>query len=256
MPSKPMPEKTNNDGWIAATWPAPDHIHAGTTTRRGGISKPPYATFNLADHVGDDQKNVSTNRELLRKQLNLPAEPCWLQQIHGNRVITAQTAEPTVPADGVLTDQANTVCAVLTADCLPLLLCDTQGTQIAAIHVGWKGFSNDIIANAVEMFSVKREHIMAWLGPCISANQYEIGYEVRDACLKICRVAEHAFTPGRNGHWFADLYRLVRCQLGHLGIENIHGGDYCTYGDAHLFFSHRRDGVTGRMASLIWMDSF
>ncbi|MBI4006186.1 MAG: peptidoglycan editing factor PgeF [Gammaproteobacteria bacterium] len=250
-----MSEKTDKIGWIPAKCPVPDNVHAGTTTRMGGMSDPPYDTFNLAEHVGDNPKSISHNRELLRKQLNLPAEPRWLKQIHGNRVITAQTENLTVPADGIITDQANTVCVVLTADCLPLLLCDAQGTKVAAVHVGWRGFSKNIIANTIEMFSAKRKHIMAWMGPCISTSHYEVGAEVRDACLNVCAIAGQAFTPGRDDYWYADLHELVRCQLEYLGIENIYGGDYCTYSDSKLFFSHRRDGITGRMASLIWMDS-
>ena len=255
MPLKLIPEKINKIGWIAANWPALDHIHAGTTTRIGGASGIPYDSFNLADHVGDNQKNVSHNRKLLRNQLNLPAEPYWLQQVHGNRVIAAKIANSAEPADGIVTDQTNIVCTVLTADCLPLLLRNVHGTQIAAIHVGWRGFSKNIITNAIETFAENRENIIAWLGPCIGASHYEIDDEVRNACLNICGAAEHAFNPGRDGHWFADLHRLAKYQLAHLGIENIYGGGYCTYGDANLFFSYRRDGITGRMASLIWMDS-
>ncbi|MEE9551733.1 MAG: polyphenol oxidase family protein, partial [Gammaproteobacteria bacterium] len=172
-------------GWIKADWPAPDWIHAGTTTRPGGISKPPYDEFNLAQHVGDDQKNVSYNRDLLRQQLELPVHPDWLKQEHDNRIINLQNAHGKESADGSYTKQANYVCAVLTADCLPLLLCDKQGTQIATIHVGWRGLCKNIVARALELFSAERHQLMAWLGPCISATHYDVGLDVFEACTKI-----------------------------------------------------------------------
>jgi polyphenol oxidase len=250
-----MLEIRNNIGWIEANWPAPDHVHAGTTKRPGGTSSAPYDSFNLAEHVGDDRQKVTANRQLLRKYLHLPANPVWLRQAHGNQVINAHTTAQDTTADGSYTDTAGIVCAVLTADCLPLLLCDTRGTEIAAIHIGWRSFSRNIIQNALAMFSASPGEVMAWLGPCISSNNYEVGNDVRDSCLEISKRFEIAFTPIHDGYWQADLARLAKLQLEEHGLENIYGGEYCTFAEKSLFYSYRREGTTGRMASLIWMDS-
>jgi YfiH family protein len=189
--------------------------------------------MNLASHVDDNPEHVSQNRFLLRDQLSLPGEPFWLRQVHTNKQ-----------------DQ---ICAVLTADCLPLLLCNTSGTEIAAIHIGWRGFSRNIITSALNAFSAEPQELMAWIGPYISARHYEVGAEVRTACLKIINDPEGAFIPGRPGHWFADMQSLVRQQLQSTGLQKLYGGENCTYSDYQHFYSYRRDGVTGRMASLIWM---
>lgn len=250
-----MPDTKNNIGWIEANWPAPAHVHAGTTTRLGGTSSASYDSFNLAEHVGDDRHKVNANRELLRRYLQLPANPVWLRQAHGNHVINARTAARNTTADGSYTDTAGIVCAVLTADCLPLLLCDTRGMEIAAIHIGWRSFSSNIIRNALAVFSVPPSELMAWLGPCISSNHYEVGNDVRDPCLERSTLFDIAFTPVRDGHWRADLARLAKLELEEHGLDNIYGGEYCTFAEKSLFYSYRREGTTGRMASLIWMDS-
>lgn len=245
----------NNISWIAADWPAPEWIHAGITTRMGGSSLSPYNTFNLAQHVGDEEKHVLLNRKRLQKQLNLYTEPCWLKQVHANRIIHAQNNLPPETADGAYTDKINTACVVLTADCLPLLLCDEQGMQVAAIHIGWRSFSNHIIDNALDKFSAANHQLIAWLGPCISAKHYEIDTPVYHATKTILTGAEECFTETRKGHWLMDLKLLVSKQLTTLGVRQITISPYCTYTDPVLFYSHRRDGTTGRMASLIWMDS-
>lgn len=249
-----MPQTPANIRWIPADWPAPEHVHAGATTRIGGYSRGTYSSMNLACHVDDNPEHVSQNRILLRERLSLPDEPLWLQQIHSNKVINLATENINQPADGAHTNQQNQICVVLTADCLPLLLCNPAGTEIAAIHIGWRGFSSNIIGNALNAFSAKPQELMAWIGPCISANHYEVGEEVRAACLKIINDPGGALIPGRPGHWFADIQRLVRHQLLSTGVQKFHGGEYCTYTDYQHFYSCRRDGITGRVASLIWMN--
>ena len=245
--------------WLAADWPAPAHIHAGTTLRSGGISKPPYDQLNLGTHVNDEQSCVLTNRERLAKELKLPAEPVWLNQVHRNNIIQIDSqmdSELTDKvADGSYSKEANKVCVVMTADCLPLLLCDDEGTQVAAIHIGWQSFSKDIITAAIEKFTCPNEKILAWLGPCISADYYEIDAPVYNAARKVFAGAEGCFTETSVGHWLMDLKQLVSKQLTTLQVGHILTSPYCTYSEQTRFFSHRRNGTTGRMASLIWMDS-
>ena len=249
-----MLQNNHDIGWISADWPAAPHIHAGTTTRIGGVSPAPYDTFNLADHVGDSPESVERNRELLCANLGLTVSPCWLQQEHGIRIINLADPYIKQKCDGAYTTRRNQICVVLTADCLPLLLCNTQGTQIAAVHVGWRGYSRNIIANAISRFSRYTHDLLAWLGPSISAPNYEVGSEVHIACQQVTGNPDVGFMETRKDHWNADLAELVRYQLQAYGVRNIHGGNHCTYTDAMQFYSHRRDGVTGRMASLIWME--
>ena len=246
-------------GWLAADWPAPAHIHAGTTLRSGGFSKPPYDQLNLGTHVHDEPSHVLANRERLVRDLKLPAEPVWLNQVHGNNIIQIDTQidlELTDKvADGSYSKVANKVCVVMTADCLPLLMCDDEGTQVAAIHIGWQGFSKDIITAAIEKFTCPNEKIRAWLGPCISADYYEIDVPVYNAARKVFAGAEECFTETSVGHWLMDLKQLVSKQLTTLQVGNIYTSPDCTYSEQTRFFSHRRDGTTGRIASLIWIDS-
>ncbi len=245
--------------FLAANWPAPSHIHAGTTLRNGGVSKPPYDQLNLGIHVNDEQSCVLTNRKRLIEHLQLPSEPDWLNQVHGNNIIQIdsqiESELTTKAADGSYSTKSNKICVVMTADCLPLLLCDDEGTEIAAIHVGWQGFSKDIITTAIEKFTCHNEKIMAWLGPCISADHYEIDANVYHAARKIFVGAEESFVETRMGHWSMDLKQLVSKQLTNLQVRHISTSPYCTYSEQSRFFSHRRDGTTGRMASLIWIDS-
>lgn len=249
-----MRKKTANpDFWLPARWPAPANIHAGTTTRAGGTSPGAYATLNLAGHVNDDPRHVTHNRELLVTELDLPREPAWLRQVHGNKVVNIATDAVTTPADGAYANETGYVCAILTADCLPLLLCAASGREIAAVHIGWRGFSKNIIAAALGRFTTPPDQLMAWIGPYIHAKHYEVGMEVRIACLDAAPGADLAFGASRTGHWYADLGRLVRYQLEQQGVNYIHGGEYCTCEDAERFYSYRRDSVTGRTASLIWM---
>jgi YfiH family protein len=239
--------------WVPAQWPVPPGIHAGTTTRIDGNSCPPYDRFNLAMHVGDNPAHVKNNRYLLCRNLQLPSEPVWLAQTHSNQIVDATNSLDN-NADGAYTQKRGVVCAVLTADCLPLMLCNDTGTQIAAIHVGWKGFCSGIIPNAIHSFQTD-DILMAWLGPCIRVAQYEVGADVYAACTHYLPESDVAFIQSRPDHWQADLPLLVKLDLHRSGIIQIYDSDFCTCMDEEHFFSYRREGETGRMASLIWMDA-
>ena len=237
---------------IFPDWPAPGNVRSVITTRQGGVSRPPYDSLNLGDHVGDEQTRVARNRALLRERAALPADPHWLQQIHGCEVAQCGTDAGPVEADASTTTIAGRVCAVLTADCLPLLVCNRSGTRVAAVHAGWRGLQSGVIEAALGCFA-DRDELLVWLGPAIGPTAFEVGSEVRDAFLSTDLKAEQGFRPSRPGHWLADLYFLARRRLSQLQVVYIGGGDYCTLSDSRRFFSYRRDGVTGRMASLIWL---
>lgn len=239
-------------------------VRALTTTRDGGLSHGPYASLNLAAHVGDDPARVAGNRDRLQAALHLPAPPRWLNQVHGCAVCTAEaaTAAPTSAppsADAVLTTRPGIVCAVLTADCLPLLLRDRDGTVVAAVHAGWRGLLHGVIESAIEsaraaLPAQPAAPLLAWLGPAIGPQAFEVGAEVRDAFVAHQAEAAAHFQLGRPGRWLADLYGLARARLASAGVHQVSGADHCTYSDPRRFFSYRRDGVTGRMASLIWIE--
>lgn len=236
---------------LVPDWPAPPHVHALVTTRRGGVSIGPHASFNLADHVGDDPAAVAENRRRLR--MLLPAEPVWLKQVHGTCCIDAAKCGAGSEADASFTRQPGVVCAVLTADCLPVLLCDEAGTVVAAAHAGWRGLAAGVIEATVAVMGVPGERLLAWLGPAIGPESFEVGGEVRDAFIAHDPAAKAAFRARPNGKWLCDLYRLAASRLGKLGVCRVTSADFDTYRDARRFFSYRRDGVTGRMASLIWI---
>jgi hypothetical protein len=241
------------DNWIAADWPAPAWISAGTTTRNGGFSDKPYDSFNLALHVGDDAIKVKRNREKLYQRLNLPADPVWLNQVHGCKVADGEQVTD-AGTDGCFTRTADIVCAVMTADCIPLLMCNESGTRVAAIHVGWRGLCRGIIANSVVKFNETRERLLAWLGPSICAHHYPVQDDMRNICLQsLSTAAVSAFSPAGNGRWFADIEKLAKTELERLGVSAIYVSGRCTYSEADEFYSYRRDGKTGRMASLIWI---
>ncbi len=239
---------------IHADWPAPANIHALVTTRAGGVSTGPYASMNLGDHVGDDPAAVAENRARLSAALALPAAPCWLVQVHGTEVVKADTSAAGVRADASITTQPGIVCAVLTADCLPVFLCDRAGTRVAVAHAGWRGLAAGVIESTLENLDAPRGELMAWLGPAIGPAAFEVGTEVRDAFVNNDAGAACAFQSGTPGHWFADIYQLARRRLHASGVHAVYGGDLCTFTDSSRFYSYRRDGVCGRMASLIWMD--
>lgn len=246
----------NPDFWIAADWPAAARVHAGVTTRLGGVSIGPYASCNLAVHVQDEPRAVQRNRSLLRERLALPAEPCWLTQVHGNKVITAaQKCESPPQADASVTDQPNVVCAVMTADCLPVLLCDRAGQHVAAVHAGWRGLHHRIISATVKHLSVTPTDLLAWLGPAIGPAAFEVGADVYSAFVHLDPAYAAVFTVKDAQHWWMDAYAAARWELSQLGVTAVYGGDFCTFQDAARFYSYRRDGVTGRMASLIWIET-
>ena len=243
-------------GIITPEWPAPENVRAAITTRIGGASQPPYNSFNLATHVGDDRANIDINRRQLRQQLNLPSEPQWLNQTHGVEVLAAQTDGVIRDADGCFSHQPKKICLVQTADCLPVLLCNREGTEVAAIHAGWRGLAAGIVAKGVATFTSNQ--LMAYLGPAISQAHFEVGADVLNAFLQrsdnflgSAAIVE-CFHQTDEQHWMADIYGLARLSLQACGVTDIFGGEYCSYADRERFYSYRRDGVTGRMATLIW----
>ena len=233
-------------------WPAPAQVKALQTTRAGGISSTPYDSLNLGDHVGDAPLAVAHNRMLLNTLL--PSEPVWLEQAHGTLVANADHASCLPQADACIARHRAAVCVVMTADCLPILLCDKQGSVVGAAHAGWKGLAAGVIEATVQAMDVAPQNLMAWLGPAISQNAFEVGDEVRAAFIAAQPQALVAFIPGQHSKWLADLSALARLRLNALGITQIYGGDYCTYREREHFFSYRRDGATGRMGTFIWLD--
>jgi len=248
------------NNWITPNWSAPKHIKAFSTTRLGGVSKAPFDGMNVGMHVEDNHEHVSHNRQYLVKALNLPAEPLWLEQVHSTTVVNADhlsvSSSPSqfITADASISHTSNTVCVVMTADCLPVLLTNRQGNVVGAVHAGWRGLNDGIIEATIQKMGCHPTEIIAWLGPAIGADAFEVGDDVRDAFLSSQQGAMSAFKPAKTiGKWFADLYALARLRLRHEGVEYIFGGDYCTYQDKAHFFSYRREGNTGRMASLIFI---
>ena len=245
----------SNLGWIAPNWPAPPGVRAVTTTRSGGESRSAYASLNLGAGTGDAPAAVARNRARLRSLLGFEHEPCWLEQVHGSIVVRAQRYDAAPRADASVGESGSPPCAVLTADCLPVVLCDTSATRIGIAHAGWRGLANGVIARCVDFMDRPGRELLAWLGPAIGRESYEVGPEVRDACLATAPGARPAFipSPARTGRWLADLYAIASCQLESLGVRRIYGGGFCTYRDRSRFFSYRRDGPTGRFATLAWI---
>lgn len=238
---------------IYPRWPAPAGVKAVSTTRRGGLSTAPYDSMNLAGHVGDDGTTVAGNRTLLRQRLALPAEPLWLDQVHGNRVVDAAAPSGSA-ADASFSRIRGAVCAVLSADCLPVLFCARDGSAVAAAHAGWRGLAGGVLEATIEALQIAPEHLLAWLGPAIGASVFEVGAEVREAFIAGHAEAATAFVARPCDRWLADLYALARLRLRAAGVDAVHGGGCCTYSEPDRFYSFRRDRVTGRMASLIWLE--
>jgi len=234
-------------------WKVPGNVRALQTTRNGGVSKAPWASLNLGDHVGDAPEAVAANRALLRRRL--PNEPLWLEQVHGTVAVNAAQQPEIRRGDAAWAREAGVVCAVMTADCLPVLLCDRQGSVVAAAHAGWRGLLAGVLENAVRALQVDAVNLLAWLGPAIGPQRFEVGGEVRAAFVSRDSDARQAFTShGDDGKYLCDIYLLARQRLRQLGVTAICGGEACTVSEADRFFSYRRDGVTGRMASLIWLE--
>lgn len=242
----------NEADLIFPDWPAPVNVKAMQTTRCGGISDAPYDSLNLGLHVGDQALNVVHNRQQLSRFV--PTEPLWLNQTHGIAVVDAAAADCQPQADAAYARAPNAVCTVMTADCLPVLLCDKAGSVVAAVHAGWRGLLHGVIEAAVDAMQVGPDSLIAWLGPAIGPQAFVVGGEVRDTFIAHDADVSRAFKSQPNGKWLADIYELARHRLQQRNITSIHGGDVCTYSDADRFYSYRRDGVTGRMASMIWLD--
>ncbi|MFN3543811.1 MAG: peptidoglycan editing factor PgeF [Thiobacillus sp.] len=220
------------------------------TTREGGVSEPPWAGFNLGDHVGDDPRHVAANRARLREQL--PAEPGWLRQVHSARVVELGR-DANREADASVSREAGQVCAVLTADCLPVLFCDQAGSVVAAAHAGWRGLAGGVLEATVAAMRVPPAQILAWMGAAIGPEAFEVGDDVREAFVSQHPATAAGFVPHAPGKWLADIYALARIRLATIGVHAVYGGGRCTVSEADRFFSYRRDGVTGRMATLIWL---
>ncbi|GAA4885746.1 peptidoglycan editing factor PgeF [Ferrimonas pelagia] len=236
--------------WLTPDWPAPATVLALSTTRFGGASSAPYAGLNLGQHVGDRPEIVEANRARLSTALPDGATIQWLDQVHGTDVVSLPTTLPLPQADASFTDQANQYCAVMTADCLPVLLCDRAGTQVAAVHAGWRGLHAGVIEACLARFQAPASQILAWLGPAIGPNCFEVGAEVRAAFVAEDRAAEDAFLP-QGDRYLADIYQLARLRLQRAGVSALYGDHYCTASDPSRFYSYRRQGRTGRQASLI-----
>nr|WP_314483213.1 peptidoglycan editing factor PgeF [uncultured Pseudomonas sp.] len=231
-------------------WPAPASVRACVTTRQGGVSLPPFDTFNLGDHVGDDPAAVAQNR--LRLSNEYGVQPAWLKQVHGLAVADADPSR-VIEADASWTDRSGIACTVMTADCLPVLFCDQAGTQVAAAHAGWRGLAGGVLEATLDRLNVSPADVLVWLGPAIGPQAFEVGLEVRDAFTAVHPEAAHAFVDGeRPGKLMADIYALARIRLAARGVTAVYGGGFCTVSDER-FFSYRRTPHGGRFASLVWL---
>ncbi len=245
----------SSEDWIVPDWPEPPRVRSLVTTRGGGVSRGAYASFNLGAHVGDDPAHVAENRR--RLVAGLPAPPLWLNQKHGVAVVSADTTTPgdTPPdADAAIAGKANKVCAVLTADCLPVLLCDQAGTIVAAAHAGWRGLLAGVLVQTVAAMRRPPAELLAYFGPAIGPQAFEVGSEVRAAFVAADAHADAAFKPLPSDKWLANIYLLAQQSLARLGLGAVYGGEFCTVCEEERFFSYRRDGATGRMAALIWLE--
>jgi hypothetical protein len=238
--------------WIVPDWPASPRVRALVTTRTGGVSRGSFASFNLGTRVGDDPAAVEHNRAILRR--HLPGDPVWLQQVHGIDVVDAESAGAVPRADGAVARTRHGVCAVLTADCVPVLLAHRSGAAVGIAHAGWRGLAGGVIEATLARMAVAPEEVIAWLGPAIGPRAYEVGPDVYDAFVTRDPGASAAFAPHGDGKFSADLHALARRRLAAAGVSGAYAGGQCTYTDAGRFYSYRRERTTGRFASLIWID--
>ena len=243
---------------IRPSWPAPERVKALVSTRRGGVSLPPWGSFNLASHVGDEKKNVLHNRQIFQEYLGPGLKPQWLNQIHGTTVLEASATTEIVDADAIFSREIKQVCAVLTADCLPVFFCDKAASIVAVSHAGWRGLGSGILEETLAKFPVRSEEILAYLGPAIGPRHFEVGEDVRAFYHQNYPqlVYKKIFSPSIKDKkkFFMDIYEAARQILNRQGISHIYGGDLCTYSDTEKFYSYRREGVCGRMASCIWLE--
>ena len=240
--------------WLVPDWPAPANVRAFVTTRAGGVSTGDYASMNLGGSGGDDPANVARNRLIVREQL--PAMPRWMKQVHGTGVadIDAMGESEVATADAATASRPGRVAVVLTADCMPLFLCDDGGTRVAVAHAGWRGMAAGVIENTVRAMGGEPSRLLAWMGPAIGPEVFEVGPEVREAFMAADRAAGEAFTAHKPGKYLADLYRLARQRLARAGVQRVAGGGFCTYREAGRFFSYRRKQASGRMGAFIWIE--
>lgn len=239
--------------WLVPDWPAPVRVRAVSTTRTGGVSNGAYASLNLGAHVGDVADAVNENRRRVQEALNLPVEPRWLNQVHGAQAVHLKGRAVTQSCDAAFTHEAGEVCVIMTADCLPVLLCDHAGGVVAAAHAGWRSLAAGVLENSVQALRIAPAELMAWLGPAIGSEVYEVGDEVMRTFLDQDAQAAAAFRRRPNGRWLCDLYALARMRLQALDVMQIYGGGFCTFTDEQRFFSYRRDGECGRMGTFIWL---
>lgn len=239
---------------MMTSWHIPPGVNIAFSTRIGGVSKPPFASLNLGLHVGDEETDVLANRALIREYLDLPHSPCWLEQIHSNKVVQADNLQ-LCTADGSFTSTRQQVCAVMTADCLPILICDKYGKEVSAVHAGWRGLCDGIIEVALTHFSADNSELIAYLGPAIGPIAFEVGYEVREQFIALHPASSDFFVSGyAEGKYLADLQGLAKFRLQLAGVNEVYQADACTFTQNSDYFSYRRDGVTGRMASFIWLN--
>lgn len=234
-------------------WPAPQSVRAAFTLRGGGVSDGPYASLNLGMHVGDETAAVAENRRRVRTLLSLPAEPAWLEQVHGVGVLEIDAAPTSRVADAMITRSGGQVCAVQVADCLPVLFAARDGEAVAAAHAGWRGLAAGVLEATVAQLRTEPRDLLVWLGPAIGPRHFEVGDEVRAAFLAHDAAAAAAFARNDRRRWQCDLGALARSRLAALGVSAVYGGSWCTFSDAARFYSYRRDGRCGRMAALIWL---
>jgi len=246
---------SDTPAFLYPDWPAPARVRAACTTRIGGVSRGAFAGLNLGRNGGDDSAAVSENRRRVHQALGLPAEPCWIRQVHGVRAVQMPQAAPDPDADASFTFEPGVVCAVQAADCLPVLFCDRAATVVAAAHAGWRGLAGGVLERTVAALPVPPGELLAWLGPAIGPEAFEVGEEVRECFVSVDAAAAGAFRRGSNpGKYYADLFGLARLRLARAGVHHISGGGLSTHADPARFFSYRRDGLTGRMAALIWLE--
>ena len=241
---------------IQPNWSAPDSVRALCTTRIGGNSLSPYDSFNLATHVGDATDSVVLNRELLKRGLDLPGEPCWLNQTHSTNVVMLDGSQDyAIDSDAAICQKAGVAAVVMTADCLPILICNQQGDEVAAVHAGWRGLADGIISVTLKKMRTSPEQLMVWVGPAISQPRFEVGDEVRSQFLNRYENAVLRFKPNRPGHWLCDLPGLAADQFHGLNVTAVYQSGLCSFDDNSKFYSYRRENISGRMASLIWIKS-
>lgn len=250
-----MTESLTPDSFVRPNWQVPGDFQAFTTTRVGGVSATPYYALNLGDHVGDEPGPVATNRQRVSQALDLPSEPVWLDQVHGARVaeVARDTGGAAVTADASVTRDFGCVLAIMTADCLPVVLCSPEYHVMSAVHGGWRGLASDILQHAVLAMDCPPTSIHAWLGPAIGPACFEVGDDVWDAFVSQDWKMAECFSATKEQTFLGDLYAIARRSLSTLGVAHISGGEYCTYTDQERFYSYRRDGQTGRMATFAWM---